>query len=304
MTKTSSLVLAATMAILGSSPSSASTLVKAWVSGHGTDAAGCGSATAPCRNFQYAHDNIVSPGGSIYVLDSAGYGQLVITHAISIINDGVGTAAIFAASGDAINIQAGATDAVVIKGLTLDGVGTGGNGINLISGGNLTVANCLIKGFKLNGYAGNGIILYPTAGNITFNISDTVVTGNGYAGINIFPNFQSPNNNSVTGTLTRLEVTNNNFGVNVNGLAVAGGNGKVETYANQVNASDNLNSGFGVINGSLYLTKSTATGNKYGVDNSFPSGGVGAFTFGDNVINGNATADVNGYAMSTARSFK
>ena len=40
---------------------------RAWVSGHGTDVAGCGAPTSPCRSLQYVHDNIVGAGGEIDV---------------------------------------------------------------------------------------------------------------------------------------------------------------------------------------------------------------------------------------------
>src|SRR5471030_1424795 len=83
----------------------AQTATRAWVSGHGTDAAGCGTPTAPCRSLQYAHDNIVAAFGEIDILDPAGYGAVSITKAISIINDSVGTAGVQAATGTAIAIN-------------------------------------------------------------------------------------------------------------------------------------------------------------------------------------------------------
>jgi hypothetical protein len=112
------------------------TLARAWVSGQGVDAAGCGAIASPCRTIQYAFDNAAAPGGAIYVHDASGYGaQLSITHAISIINDGSGAAVIGGGAGDAIAIQAGATDTVLLKGLTVNGAGVSPIGIHLISGG-------------------------------------------------------------------------------------------------------------------------------------------------------------------------
>src|SRR5262249_428617 len=61
-----------------------------FVSGHGSDANNCSLAT-PCRSFATAFA-ATNAGGEIDVLDPAGYGPLTITHAISIVNDGVGTA--------------------------------------------------------------------------------------------------------------------------------------------------------------------------------------------------------------------
>src|SRR5471032_219602 len=96
------------------SSAGAQTAHRAWVSGHGADAPGCGAPTAPCRSLQYTHDNIVAAGGEIDILDPAGYGAINITKAISIVNDGVGTAGVQQpiAGAAAIRINAGAGDAV------------------------------------------------------------------------------------------------------------------------------------------------------------------------------------------------
>jgi hypothetical protein len=50
------------------------------------------------------------------VLDPPGYGTVTITKAISIVNDGVGVAAIGTSSGNAITINAGANDSVHLRG--------------------------------------------------------------------------------------------------------------------------------------------------------------------------------------------
>src|SRR5450432_688710 len=90
-------------------------LNRAWVSGHGVDQAGCGAPVTPCRSLQYVHDNIVAAGGEIDILDPAGYGAVTITKAVSIVNDGVGTAGVQAASGNAVTINAGANDTVYLR---------------------------------------------------------------------------------------------------------------------------------------------------------------------------------------------
>jgi hypothetical protein len=123
-------------------------VVRAWVSGHGSDVAGCGAPTNACRTLQYAHDNIVSFGGEIDILDPAGYGTLNITKAISIVNDGVGTAGVQTNSGNAITINAGTQGAVYLRGLNIDGLQTPGiAGIEFKSGTTLTVVNCVIRHF-------------------------------------------------------------------------------------------------------------------------------------------------------------
>ena len=105
---------------------------RTWVSGMGTDSGACTRA-APCKTFAFALTQTAN-GVEIDVLDPAGHGAVTITKAISIVNDGVGVAAIFASSGNAITINAGATASVHLRGLTIEGLGTGTWGILFISG--------------------------------------------------------------------------------------------------------------------------------------------------------------------------
>src|SRR5579883_3053822 len=110
---------------------------RAWVSGHGVDQASCGSPASPCRTFQYTHDNVIAPGGEIDVLDPAGYGAVTITKALSIVNDGVGTAGVQQGTtgATAITINAGSTDTVTLRGLDIDGLGAGQSGISVQTAG-------------------------------------------------------------------------------------------------------------------------------------------------------------------------
>src|SRR5579883_2230197 len=106
MTKTAFLAATSLASLLlALAPAQAAGLNRAWVSGHGADAAGCGAPAAPCRTFQYVHDNIVAPGGEIDVLDPAGYGAITISKALSIVNDGVGAAGVQTSTGAAITIN-------------------------------------------------------------------------------------------------------------------------------------------------------------------------------------------------------
>jgi hypothetical protein len=58
---------------------------RTFVSGAGNDANPC-SLAAPCRSFARALAQ-TSPGGEIAVLDTAGYGAVTITQAVSIANE-------------------------------------------------------------------------------------------------------------------------------------------------------------------------------------------------------------------------
>src|SRR5262249_45690554 len=83
---------------------------RTFVSGNGNDANPC-SLAAPCRSFTGALAQ-TSPGGEIAVLDTAGYGAVTITQAVSIVNEERVEAGITATSGDGITVNAGAGDVV------------------------------------------------------------------------------------------------------------------------------------------------------------------------------------------------
>jgi hypothetical protein len=194
----------------------AGTASNGWVSGKGADITGCGPVTNPCRTFQYVHDNVVIAGGQIRVLDAAGYGPLNIRKAISVINDSVGVAGISAPSGEGIYIQAGTGEAILIKGISIDGVGTGSNGIHAVSAGRITVANCNITGFSGSSATGNGIFINPTtSGNtIQVNILDSNTSNNAATGVLISANA----NTFVYSTLKNVYMNSNGFGFASSGV--------------------------------------------------------------------------------------
>src|SRR5262244_77055 len=142
---------------------------RTFVSGTGSDANPC-SLAAPCRSFAGALLQ-TSAGGEIAVLDTAGYGAATITQAVSIVNEEGVEAGITVTSGDGITINAGASDVVNLRGLTLVGAG-GAHGITFTSGAALNIQNCVIRGL-----GGFGLNLAPT-GAADINVSNTIVSGN------------------------------------------------------------------------------------------------------------------------------
>src|SRR5262245_29286348 len=148
-----------------------------FVAAQGLDSNPCNFA-APCRTFQHAHD-VATPGGEIDVLDPAGYGSLIITKAISI--QGHGFSGISTASGDAIVINAPTNDKVNLRGLLIDGVGTGTNGITFNTGAVLNIQDCLIRKFL-----GSGIRFVPSATS-KLAVSNTLVADIRDGGILIEP---------------------------------------------------------------------------------------------------------------------
>ena len=226
---------------------------RAWVSGKGTDAAGCGSPASPCRSFQYVHDHIIAAGGEIDVLDPAGYGVVTISKALSIVNDGVGTAGVqqAATAANAIAINAGASDVVTLRGLNIDGLGTGANGIVFNSGGGLTVVNCVVRHF-----ADNGVLIQPTSGSMSFLISNVVASDNADSGVYFRPPSGSP---IVTGAIDHVtSVYNSAYGIAINATSAGGGAVKI-AVSDSIASNDDY--GIWVGNGSVALTVSIDNSN-------------------------------------------
>lgn len=126
---------------------------RTWVSGIGDDVNPC-SRTAPCKTFAGAISKTAT-GGEINCLDPAGYGAVTITKAITI--DCTGTlGSILAAqtTGFIINLPNSAEvppKAVRIRGLTINGAGSGLSGIRITSAARVVVENTVIDGFTQNG---------------------------------------------------------------------------------------------------------------------------------------------------------
>src|SRR5215469_4450060 len=101
---------------------------RVFVASYGSDSNPC-TFLSPCRNFQQAV-NVVDAGGEVTAIDSAGFGPISISKSVTITSPaGVEAGIVPADSGNAITISAGATDAVELHGLTVDGSGVGNDGI-------------------------------------------------------------------------------------------------------------------------------------------------------------------------------
>jgi hypothetical protein len=153
---------------------------RTWVSGVGDDANPC-SRTAPCKTFAGAISKTAA-GGEISVLDPGGFGAITITKAITINGDGT-LAGILSSGVSGVIVNAGANDVVYLRNLSINGAGTGLNGVRWLAGKALHVENCNISGFG-NNSAGNGhgifVNLTATAGNLFVkdtNIKTCAVSG-------------------------------------------------------------------------------------------------------------------------------
>src|ERR1700709_377402 len=123
-------------------PASASAqATRTWVGGTGDDANPC-SRTAQCKTFAGAISKTAA-GGEISVLDPGEFGIITITKSMTLNTDGnLGGIRVITSGTNAIIIAAGASDIVTIRGLAINGVGTGNTGILYTSAGQVNVENC------------------------------------------------------------------------------------------------------------------------------------------------------------------
>jgi hypothetical protein len=153
---------------LGSAPAHARARV--FVASYGSDSNPC-TFLSPCKTFQQAV-NVVDAGGEVTAIDSAGFGPISITKAVTITSpDGVEAGIVPVASGTAIEISAGSTDVINLRGLTMAGGHTASDGIRIDGAGTVNVQNCVIKDFN-----NRGIEAIPS-GAVVINVSDTIFSG-------------------------------------------------------------------------------------------------------------------------------
>jgi hypothetical protein len=224
---TAGFVFAATLA---SVPAQAQ---RVFVAGTGLDTNPCTFAS-PCRSFQHAHD-VAPAGGEISVLDSAGYGPVAITKAISIVNPGGVEAGITpTAGGDAITINTSGD--VQLRGLTIEGDESGLDGIAIAktatSPTTLAIIDCVIRHFTHD-----GIYLQPN-GALQISILNTIASNNGNDGIDLSPSGFG----QINGVIDHSTATSNQTdGMNVYGANTLGGIQNGITIVNSVSANNGAN---------------------------------------------------------------
>jgi hypothetical protein len=183
---------------------------RVFVASYGTDTGNttC-SFEAPCRTFQNAVNN-VAVGGEVTAIDSAGFGQISITQSVTITSPkGVEAGIVAPVGANTIDIN-GSNIIVVLRGLTLEGNGISGSGINFLSGG----GELQIIGCKIHNFVDEGIVLQPDAssGTTSVLIKDTVISDNFIDGISL----ATRNYGTLQVALDEVIVNNNGIGIAVN----------------------------------------------------------------------------------------
>src|ERR1044072_4236323 len=123
---------------------------RTWVSGVGDDINPC-SRTAPCKTFSKAH-SVTAANGEINCLDPGGFGTVTITKSITIdCEDTQGAISAAGVSGGII-LNAANID-VRLRGIDINGMGTGVNCIRVLGSGTvkLTLDEVVCTGFTTHG---------------------------------------------------------------------------------------------------------------------------------------------------------
>ena len=210
-------------------------------------------------------------------------GAVTITKSISIVCNGV-IGGVLAAASNGIIINAGAADIIVLRGLDIDGVGSGFSGIRFLAGAALFVQDTVIRNFRSGNATGiefipagaselyvtntevtsstNGITVLPTATGSAKAILDRVQASNGTTGIR----FQSASAAGlVNGTVTNSIIAGNSGNglvVNTGGVGFAG----VQVMVDQTSIVNNAGTALrGDGNGSITrISLTNVTGNGVG----------------------------------------
>jgi hypothetical protein len=182
---------------------------RTWVSGVGDDANPC-SRTAPCKTFAGAISK-TAPGGEIDVLDPGGFGALTITKAISIEADGL-IGGVLVSGTNAFVVAAGVNDNVVIRGITFEGLGTGLNGVDILSAASVLIDNCYF-----NGFVDNAIAVEPgsPATNLSVTVQDTSIRDTTGTSPNGFGVYVKAGSVPTAVTLNRVLISDSDGGVRV-----------------------------------------------------------------------------------------
>jgi hypothetical protein len=285
---------------------------RTWVSGVGDDANPC-SRTAPCKTFAGAISKTAA-GGIINCIDPGGFGAVTITKSITIDCQGA-VGGILAAGTNAVNVNA-AGIIVNLRNLNIEGFGTGLVGVNFLQGAAVHIENCYIYGFRAGNAAGVRLSAGTTA---ELTVTNSTVSDNGIGtttggGVVIVP---TSANGVAKVTLNNVRMENNSIGLvlqttgttsvfasqvyaknsSINGSAgvgvrvnatAAGAFGTV--FTEQTSITDNTGGGLQA-DGARAATVSAATviAHNFGTGVAAVNGGT-TFTFGTNMIEGNAAA--------------
>jgi len=288
--------LSAALFVLIFSSFASAQATRTWVSGVGDDANPC-SRTAPCKTFAGAISKTAA-NGEIDCIDPGGFGAVTITKGMTI--DGGGTfGSILAAGTNGIIINDAAvtpTAVVTIRNISINGAGTGINGIRILKARTVHIENVEIFGFTGNGIDAQLSAIAADSTRLFFDDVDVRnLSGAGSIGIKITAPAAA-----ITGSMDHVRVERVPTGIQIGsnvfmgvrdsvvyggtiGIDIAAGTGR-QTIENTFvsNHSTGVNLGAGQ---TVLLSQVTITECSTGI--ASPGGGV--FSSGNNRILGNTS---------------
>jgi glucose/arabinose dehydrogenase len=257
---------------------------RVFVSSTGSDDQDCREVTTPCRTFQEAIFQVAA-GGEVIVRKSGSYGGVTISKAVTI-HAPKGVVAFTAAP---ITVAAGASDVVVLRGLTVKALTLGsGTGITFNSGAALYMENVVVDGWNhgvdaqapgkvfvtdttIRNSADAGLRVTGSAGTVRVAIDRSRFEGNGGCGVEV-----------VDGAL--VTVRSSVAAGNASGFCVLAGAASQLSILGSM-AANNVSSGISTSAGTARASRCVATGNAIGFQNA-----GGTFeSLGNNLVVGNGT---------------
>jgi hypothetical protein len=285
---------------------------RTWVSGVGDDANPC-SRTAPCKTFAGAISK-TAVKGEINCLDPGGFGGVTITKAITIkchYTEG----GVLVSGTNAIVVNAPATDKVTLRGLDINGLGTGLNGVRILSAKVVQIFDSEIYQFT-----GAGIDVNPSSAQMR------VVVGRNHIHDTTIGVLNAPANNTIqftTAVLRSNDIYDNTCDVSTSAFGQNGttptatdcGSATAASGINKPAATGIYHNGIGFASNTGVFARGASATSEIGwneiTNNSLfglhrVDGAIINTVTGTNIISGNGASDApNGTATTlTKRQYK
>jgi hypothetical protein len=173
---------------------------RTWVASNGTDGNLC-SRSSPCLTFAGALAKTAA-GGEINCIDAGDYGVVLIQKAITIDCDGT-LGSMFPSSTFGIQVQAGSSDVITLRNLSINGGGTsGGGGIQYSSAAALHLENVHI--FSASGFC----IDFETNGSALLTVDDSTISDCGTGGF-----YVSTNSGTAAVNINNTRISKSPYGI-------------------------------------------------------------------------------------------
>lgn len=269
---------------------------RTWVSGVGDDVNPC-SRTAPCKTFAGAISKTAT-NGEINCLDPAGYGAVTVTKSITIdCEDTQGSILSAGTNGVIVNITAvsDTKKAFKLRGVSINGAGTGINGIRVLAANQVDLDEVVIQGVT-----NHGVSLETTTGATKVSIGNTTINNTNSNGINSFiigGNVTLAISNSrILNTATGVNLSNGTNATIIDSTVSGSTNGVLAFNASlgvmNCNISHNTTGVVSSTGGNVRISNNMITNNGTGLSST----GGNLISFTSNMFQGNA---VNGAPTST-----